>query len=223
MSEIVVHALCKDDCLHETMTKEEILAAIMEATGIMPSGGNSAFISKIKEMNAAGTLQFWVGTYAEYNAIETKKADTLYLITDENDFDEVVKAVSALTDRIIAVEKLTDKLAKHPEPGKVLCQSDISTTLSTASTNISAPGVKGYRILCVSLDDVSNGILVKQYEDSFGYAYFRGNVARFMYNDSFDNGFKVYHDTMEFTVTENTITSITASAETGIDKIIGIC
>ena len=61
---------CEDDCLYEGMTKEQILTAIEQAveTGAV-SDPDSAVISKIKEIRANGTAQFWIGTEAQFNAL----------------------------------------------------------------------------------------------------------------------------------------------------------
>ena len=58
------------DCRFEGMTKEEILTAIEQGLeqGYV-SDPDGAVISKIKEINASGTAQLWIGTEAEFNAI----------------------------------------------------------------------------------------------------------------------------------------------------------
>lgn len=76
------YVICEDKCLFEAMTKEQIIAAIAEATGSTPTDVDSAFITKIKEQNANRELKFWVGTQAQYNAIAEPAEDTFYLITD---------------------------------------------------------------------------------------------------------------------------------------------
>lgn len=58
-----------DDCRYEGMTKEQIIAAIAEATGSTPTNINDAFITKVKEINANKTKRFWIGTEAQFNAL----------------------------------------------------------------------------------------------------------------------------------------------------------
>lgn len=83
MSKITYFVRCSDDCLAEGMTKEQIFAAIAEATGNTPTGIDEAFITKVKESNANGEISFWIGTEAEYNALGID-ADVMYIRVDEN-------------------------------------------------------------------------------------------------------------------------------------------
>lgn len=70
MSERKFYVICSDDCLFEGMTKEQILTAIQQAvTNGYVSDPDAAVIGKIKEINKGGAAQVWVGTEAEYNAI----------------------------------------------------------------------------------------------------------------------------------------------------------
>lgn len=83
MSEKKYYCYCDSNCKYETMTKEQILAAIAQAV----AGGNifdteAAIISKVKEMNAGGFVTFWVGKQAEYNALGSTDANCVYIITD---------------------------------------------------------------------------------------------------------------------------------------------
>lgn len=75
---------CESNCKFETMTKEQILAAIAQAaeTGLTIDE-DAAFITKVKEMNAGGMVTFWVGTQAQYNALESVDKNCLYIITDK--------------------------------------------------------------------------------------------------------------------------------------------
>lgn len=83
MSEKKYYCYCDSNCKYETMTKEQILAAIAQAV----AGGNvfdteAAIISKVKEMNAGDFVTFWVGTQAQYNALPIIDAKCVYIITD---------------------------------------------------------------------------------------------------------------------------------------------
>lgn len=77
------YCFCEANCKFETMTKEQILAAIAQAaeTGLV-FDSEAAFITKVKESNAGGMLTFWVGTQAEYNAIHEKDPNCYYHITN---------------------------------------------------------------------------------------------------------------------------------------------
>lgn len=80
MNERNYYVICDDNCRFEGMTKEQIYEAIAEATGTTPTPVDEAFITKIKEQNAQHSLKVWKGTEAQYNALSTKDADTLYII-----------------------------------------------------------------------------------------------------------------------------------------------
>ena len=64
------YVICDDDCRYESMTREQILAAIEQALeqGYV-ADPDAAVFSKIKEIGAGDTIQLWVGTEAEFNAI----------------------------------------------------------------------------------------------------------------------------------------------------------
>lgn len=101
MSERTYYVLCDDDCRFESMTKEQIVAAIADATGSTPTGIDDAFITKIKEIRANETKQIWVGTEAQFNALNPAPAygvstvrvgtnGVLYLCPDEDLFSNVI-------------------------------------------------------------------------------------------------------------------------------------
>lgn len=94
---MIYYVLNDDDCRFEGMTKEQTIAAIAEATGNTPTGVDAAFITKIKEQNANASMKVWVGTRAQYNALATKDAETLYFIPAEMNKDFVVTQTASLT------------------------------------------------------------------------------------------------------------------------------
>ena len=102
--------LCGSNCRYETMTKEQILAAITQA---MSTGEvkdiNTGFVTTIKEQNKGVALSFWVGTNAQYNALETIDTNCFYIITDDRSiadvhslYDELSKTVLQHTDKLNA-------------------------------------------------------------------------------------------------------------------------
>lgn len=78
------YVLSDNNCRFESLTKEQILSAIQQA---VDSGKikdvDTGFVTKIKEQNKNAGLMFWVGNQAEYNALESKKNNCLYIITDD--------------------------------------------------------------------------------------------------------------------------------------------
>lgn len=84
-----VYVFDEKSCKLEGMTKEQIIAAIAEATGETPQSIDTAFITMIKESNRQHSLHIWRGTQAEYNALTTIDADTFYIITDDSTIDDL--------------------------------------------------------------------------------------------------------------------------------------
>lgn len=63
------YVICDDNCKFPSMTYEQIIEAIAEATGNVPEHVEDAFITKVQESNHSGNLTFWKGTQAEFNAL----------------------------------------------------------------------------------------------------------------------------------------------------------
>jgi len=73
--------------LKEGLDKEGIYAMLEQAIengDLEHVDEDSAFVSKLKEVNSGANFKVWIGTTAEYNAIQTKTENTLYLLTDDN-------------------------------------------------------------------------------------------------------------------------------------------
>lgn len=79
-----------DKNLFEAWDKEEVIAAIVNYLETHAVGDvDTGFVTTIKEQNADKGLKFWIGTTAQYNAIETKDADTLYILTDDTELADI--------------------------------------------------------------------------------------------------------------------------------------
>lgn len=89
--------LCANNCKFESMTKEQIFAAIEQAisTGEIQNV-DTGFVTKIKEQNSGAALSFWVGTQAQYNAISEKANNCFYIITDDTTAEDINAAVVEL-------------------------------------------------------------------------------------------------------------------------------
>lgn len=94
------YCLCESNCKFETMTKEQILAAIAQAIETGSVGDvDTGFVTKLKDMNSGSALTVWIGTRAQYNAIAEKVNNCLYIITDDTTGDDLAKACQqALAD-----------------------------------------------------------------------------------------------------------------------------
>ncbi len=102
---VVIYGIDDGNNKIETMTKEQILDAIAQAQeGHSVFDYDDAFISKIKEINHGNQLRFWIGTQAEYNEIDPKENNLLYIISDDNSKEEILEAVENLAESISGVD-----------------------------------------------------------------------------------------------------------------------
>lgn len=104
MSTRPYYVVSDDDCRFEALSREQIIAAIAEATGNTPTGVDDAFITKIKEQNKNGNLMFWVGTEAQYNALATKDTNTLYIVSGGSETDYLQSEIESLQADVTAMK-----------------------------------------------------------------------------------------------------------------------
>lgn len=108
------YVLCGINCKFESMTKEQILTAIAQAveTGEIKDV-DTGFVTKIKEQNRGAALSFWIGTTAEYNALEEKTANCFYICTDDTTGDDLKKSIDELREGINGAIEHTNNLATY--------------------------------------------------------------------------------------------------------------
>ena len=112
------YVLRGDKVLEESMTKEQILSAITQAVeGHEIHDVDTGFVEKIKEQKSGANLKFWVGSTAEYNAIQTKDTNCFYILTDDTQFEDLESDVASLQ---AAVAQLQSGFASLTEPNTVL-------------------------------------------------------------------------------------------------------
>ena len=81
--------------LTESLTKEQILAAIVQAVEQHAVADvDTGFVTMLKEQNYGNALKMWVGTTADYNALETKEDNCLYLLSDDATYDDLIASIS---------------------------------------------------------------------------------------------------------------------------------
>jgi hypothetical protein len=118
MSDRKYYVLCDMNCKFEGMTKEQILAAIEQATSTGEiKDVDTGFVTKLKESNKNAALSFWVGTQAEYNALETITENCFYIISDDTSGEDFDTAFAELKEE---VEALADANSKNSEQIKML-------------------------------------------------------------------------------------------------------
>lgn len=100
------YCFCGSNCKYETMTKEQILAAIAQAVETGSIGDvDAGFITKVKEQNGGRAVTFWVGTQAQYNALESIAENCLYIITDDTlraDMEKCIAETQAAVEEMQA-------------------------------------------------------------------------------------------------------------------------
>lgn len=122
-------------CKFEGLTKEQIYAAIADATGNTPTGVDDAFITKIKETNRNNALSIWKGTQAQYNAIATKDANTFYIIEDD-------ATISDLQANIDAVDAKVDDLSDFLDHIVIDTRTTVSSWSSISSGEFYTAGYR---------------------------------------------------------------------------------
>lgn len=101
MAEDTVYALDSGGNRIATFSAEQILEAINAAitTGEIPSE-LTAFIDAIKEQNKGKSLKFWLGTQAEFLALENTEEDIIYFINDSTNLKDLSDALDQLKEQL---------------------------------------------------------------------------------------------------------------------------
>ena len=123
------YVFCDDNCKFPSMTKEQIITAIANATGLVPSGINidDAIITKIKEQNGQIPVKLWVGEQSDWNALNEKPTNTLALFTDD---DEIASLEASIIECAEKVESFGETL------------TTVNVPLTITPTDLSADVVK---------------------------------------------------------------------------------
>lgn len=171
MSERKVYCLCDANCKHETMTKQQIMTAIAQAisTGVV-SDIDAGFITKVKENNGGRYVSFWVGTQAQYNAIEYPEANCLYIITDDTTKEDLEKLA----------EELRNNVAHHTHTADTLfgvAEIASGTYVGTGTFGLNNPNSLTFdfvpKILIAS--SWNNGLMVADVNGGMGYVLYASN------------------------------------------------
>lgn len=102
------YCYCEDNCKFETMTKEQILTAIQQAVESHEiTDVDTGFITKILEQNSNETVKIWVGTEAEFNALQSKATDTVYIYTTTFE-EDITSEVNKIKDGTTVVPNATN-------------------------------------------------------------------------------------------------------------------
>jgi hypothetical protein len=88
------------------------------------------YIESLKELNDGEKFSFWVGTQAEYDELEQKQGNTLYLITDDTTEEDINTQIDNINNQLNQLEAAEGKMTLLYEytPGKP------ETTISSGET-----------------------------------------------------------------------------------------
>lgn len=148
MAETKVYALDEGKNQWETMTREQITAAILQAVNEGTIGDiDAGFITKIQDMNKKGELSFWVGSMAEFNALETKDPATLYIYTDDPTIDDIEAAIAAVEEDLegykgandSAIAALNTRVTALEKGSRVTLYPNLALEWGAAEVSVEAP------------------------------------------------------------------------------------
>lgn len=109
MADRKYYVFCDDNCRFEGMNKEQILTAISEA---VTSGEikdiDSGFVTTLKEQNSGKGLQMWVGTQAEYNALQEIVDNCFYIISDDTTEEDIQYTLDEMKREVERVTETSD-------------------------------------------------------------------------------------------------------------------
>lgn len=123
-------------CKAEGMTKEQIMNAIAQATGVTPSDIDEGFISTLLETNKSQSIHLWFGTSTEYNALAEHDPNTLYIFTDDTTVEDLVAAFDNLQESVTdSVEQLSGDVEQlSGDVGKLKIKSATVSTWAELKT-----------------------------------------------------------------------------------------
>lgn len=155
--------------LFEGMTKEQIVNAIAAATGLTPAEIDADVLtSAIKEQNAQRSVALWVGSQAEYNAIQAPDENTLYIVTDPDETNELQAQIDLLQAEINSLKKGKLLYSGSAAPGDTL-QTDFSVTdYDKIEVGFLQYGVN---VLCVKTNGTKSPLWVSNMPNYIGSVY----------------------------------------------------
>lgn len=96
-----IYGVCDNNCKHLVYTREEVLALLQQAINeqsLLGIDADFAAIKKIIDTNGGEDIKFWIGTEAEFNALDPKPSfvnfiprrcadGMIYICTDDSGID----------------------------------------------------------------------------------------------------------------------------------------
>lgn len=115
MATTVYNVFNGDDCAFESLTKEQIydlIANSIQQGELVGVDADKPFVTKIKEQNKGAALKFWVGTQAEFNAIQTKEQNCFYIISDSTAQEDIENTLAELEQKANATEPILNAVSQ---------------------------------------------------------------------------------------------------------------
>lgn len=131
-----VYVICDQNCKFESMTKEQILAAIMQAVNDGTIGDvDAGFITTVKTINGL-PLRFFYGEQYAYDALSTEeKAGVFAIITNDTTKAGILKAIEDLQKNYT---ELTEGLA---DGRFVVKKAEVAASASVAAKAMHLTGL----------------------------------------------------------------------------------
>lgn len=122
-----VYVICDQNCKFESMTKEQILAAILQAVNEGTIGDiDAGFITTIKTINGQ-SLKFFIGEQSAYDALSDKEKENLFpIITNDDTISGINEAIEELLLNYKELSKETNKAPKLYGGAKMPRYSDFN-------------------------------------------------------------------------------------------------
>ena len=157
MADRKYYVMCDSGCKFESMTKEQILSAIMQAVneGVI-ADIDAGFITTIKTINGHG-LKFFVGPQSEFEALDAdEKKDLFAIITNDTTKESLLAAIEELNNKEANLES---DLAKVLSGETLVPKADYANDAHFAYDAVRAENVNGLTIYrdsngALKIDDI---------------------------------------------------------------------
>ena len=143
--------IAEEAAMHATMLRENCedatAQALAAANGTMPT---------IKEHNEGIPMSFWIGTREEYDSLEKKTVNRLYIISNDNERDGVVARLNAIEGSLVAIDKSLEDLNKglyDEEEARKNQDSDLVSKTNELTKSVDNISHEVYRRGVVLFDD----------------------------------------------------------------------
>jgi hypothetical protein len=153
-----------DACVEATAQAQ---VAANKANAIRENIEAGGYIESLKELNNDEKFSIWIGTSAQYTALETKIENCLYIITDDTTGDALQEAIEKLFDntRKLAYDNtiLSEEIENMKnEKNKVLWTGTAEVSETNARAEITVPNISKYKML-----DIDGNVYTLQGDGAF--------------------------------------------------------